>query len=112
MCSANYSGGVYTFDATTISYLLRFLVMERFILTKVWQNTSAAASNKTDLEPNLHSCRLFSVTYQNCHVQGEDNVLVLQTEDIVRLVLKIHENDTNIIWLFFKNAYFLKVTWV
>ena len=31
------------------------------------------------------------------NIQGEDNVLVLQTEDIVRLVLKIHENDTNII---------------
>ena len=31
------------------------------------------------------------------YIQGEDNVLVLQTEDIVRLVLKIHENDTNII---------------
>ena len=30
-------------------------------------------------------------------IQGEDNVLVLQTEDIVRLVLKIHENYTNII---------------
>ena len=29
-------------------------------------------------------------------IQGEDNVLVLQAEDIVRLVLKIHENDTNI----------------
>ena len=30
-------------------------------------------------------------------LQGEDNVLVLQTEDIVRLVLKIHENDINTI---------------
>ena len=30
-------------------------------------------------------------------LQGEDNVLVLQSEFIVRLVLKIHENDTNII---------------
>ena len=30
-------------------------------------------------------------------IQGEDNVLVLQTEVILRLVLKIHENDTNII---------------
>ena len=31
------------------------------------------------------------------NVQGEDNVLVLKTEDIVRLVLKIHENDIIII---------------
>ena len=45
-------------------------------------------------------------------IQGEDNVLVLQTEDIVRLVLKIHENDSNIILLFLENTYFLKVTWV
>ena len=33
----------------------------------------------------------------NATIQGEDNVLVLQTEVILRLVLKIHENDTNII---------------
>ena len=31
------------------------------------------------------------------YLQGEDNVLVLQKEVILRLVLKIHENDTNII---------------
>ena len=30
-------------------------------------------------------------------LQGEDNVLVLQIEVIVRLVSKIHENNTNII---------------
>jgi len=46
------------------------------------------------------------------NVQGEDNVLVLQTEDIVRLVIKMHENDTNMIWLSLENTYFLKVTWV
>ena len=28
-------------------------------------------------------------------LQGEDYVLVLQTEVIVKLVLKIHQNDTN-----------------
>ena len=61
------------------------------------------------LSPIFSSVKYFLVSIS---VQGEDNVLVLQTEVILRLVLKIHENDTNIIWLFFKNAYFLKVTWV
>lgn len=42
--AVHWSKGV-SLDAT-ISYLLQILVMERFILTKVWQNTSAAASTK------------------------------------------------------------------
>ena len=41
--------------------------------------------------------------------QGEDNVLVMQTEAIVRLVLKIHQNDSNIIWIFVRNTYLLKI---
>ena len=43
-------------------------------------------------------------------IQGGDYVPVLQTEVIVRLALKTHQNDINTIWLSLKNTYFLKVT--
>ena len=41
---------------------------------------------------------------------GESYVQVLQTEAIVRLVLKISKNDTTIIRISLKNLFLLKVT--
>ena len=46
---------------------------------------------------SFKSCLLLLNFEIAVNIQGEDNVLVLQTEVILRLVLKIHENDTNII---------------
>ena len=42
--------------------------------------------------------------------QAKSCVPVLQTEAIVRLVLKISKNDNNIIWISLKNLFLLKVT--
>ena len=43
-------------------------------------------------------------------IQGEAYVLVLPTEDIERLVLKINQNNNNINYISLRSTYLLKIT--